>query len=155
MGSPGSPVIVVMLVAGVLSASAALVAAVIDVRRRRLPDPVVATVGLLPLVAAAVGFVGPSALLVGCVLLAGPFAIAHTLSPASIGFGDVKFAAVLGACVSVVDAQVALLAVSIASGMSSFGGLLVGRRSVPLGPGLVFGAVVAVVIGPFVIGGGA
>jgi leader peptidase (prepilin peptidase) / N-methyltransferase len=126
------------------------VAATIDARTGRLPNRVVALVAL----AAVVGVVGAptpgraaSAAVAGAALLAGPLFVAHVAAPVAIGFGDVKLAAALGAAIGPLGPRRGLVALCIATGATAVAGLATGRRELPLGPGLVLGAAVAVALG--------
>lgn len=127
-------------------------AAVVDVRHGRLPDwwviAAALPTGLVVLAEWAVGH-GPDvvwAVTAGAGLLALPLLVAHLVSPAALGFGDVKLGAALGGAVGLVDPTVALLALVVASGATATVGLA--RRSpvLPLGPGLVIGAAAALLV---------
>jgi leader peptidase (prepilin peptidase)/N-methyltransferase len=131
-------------------------AAAVDAATGRIPDVLVvaATVPMLALLAAGASDRGPTAvaMLAGACVFAGPFLVVHLVAPAALGFGDVKLAAVLGAALGVVEPVAGLLAVFVATGVTAAVGLVTGRRTVPLGPGLVLGTAAAcTAIGP---GGG-
>lgn len=135
-----------------LSLGAASVAAAVDARSGRIPNHlVVATaipVAVVVLVESADGH-GAAALLsgsIGPVVFAGPLLIAHLVSPAAIGFGDVKLAFALGSMLGLVDPLLGLVALCVACGASAAFGLSTRRRTVPLGPGLVLGAIAALAI---------
>lgn len=123
-------------------------AAVIDVRVRRLPDvwvaAALATFVVVGMVSWAVGNPPPSmAMLGGALLAAGPILAMHLVSPASMGFGDVKAAAVIGLAVGSVDWRLALVALTLAAGSAAVHGLATRARTVAFGPFLVLGAIVA------------
>jgi prepilin signal peptidase PulO-like enzyme (type II secretory pathway) len=60
-----------------------------------------------------------------------------------MGFGDVKAGAVVGSALGLINAQVAVLALMLGLFGSAVWALARRRRSIALGPGLVGGAVVA------------
>jgi leader peptidase (prepilin peptidase)/N-methyltransferase len=124
-------------------------AALVDVAEHRLPNRIVATAlvpVLVTLVAAWSGDVGRSAL-VGAALVGGPLLLTHLASPSGMGFGDVKAGAVLGAAVGLVDARLALFGLVAGLAIGATWGLARRARSVPLGPALVAGAIVALEFG--------
>ena len=131
----------------------ASIAAAIDARTGRLPNQLVAIVGL----AAAVG-VGTAAIpggaalaaVAGALILAGPLFALHVATPTAIGFGDVKLAAALGATIGPLDPRLGLVALCAATGSTAVAGVVARRRELALGPGLVLGAVVAVALGGWV-----
>lgn len=142
-------------IAGVLlvaSLTFAAVAASIDVRVGRLPDRLVvaAAVPGLALVAAEIvtGHAAPAvtAAALGAVALAGPLFVVHLISPAGLGFGDVKLGLALGLVLGLVDPRLGVAALCLATGGTAAVGLSRRRASMPLGPGLVLGAIVALVI---------
>lgn len=120
-------------------------AALVDVVEHRLPNVLVAIavvpVGLALLAAGSADLARSAA--VGAAVIGGPLFITHLVTPAGMGFGDVKAGAVLGAAVGVVDTQVALLALVLGLAGAAAWGLARGARSIALGPGLVGGALAA------------
>ncbi len=74
----------------------AAVLSVIDVRRRRLPNPLTVTGAVLILLGAAACGRGLPALL-GAIALGGLYLVIHLADPAALGGGDVKLAVALGA----------------------------------------------------------
>jgi leader peptidase (prepilin peptidase)/N-methyltransferase len=135
-----------------LALSLAASAAVVDLRTARIPDRLVVT-SLAPVVAvlvfaAATGRAGSAiaGVAVGMLLLAGPLVVIHLLAPAAMGFGDVKLAASLGGVLGLIEPRAAVLALCVASGLTGVVGLVVGRRTLPFGPGLVVGAVVTLFV---------
>lgn len=140
------------LVAGVASAlGVAWVAAAADAATGRIPDRVVLSVAAPTLAVVVVAVLSgghrvAAGSALGLLLIAGPLLLVHLVSPASMGFGDVKLGAALGAVVGVVDPESAVLALCVASAVT-VGAAIVGRRSsVPFGPGLVLGAACSLVV---------
>ena len=126
-------------------------AALVDAVEQRLPNALVGAAAVPLLGALAVAWVtGASDVVVGAAvgaaLVGGPLLVTHLASPSGMGFGDVKAGAVLGASLGLVNAQIAALALLV--GLSGAAGwAIVGRRrSIALGPGLVAGAVIALVV---------
>ena len=124
-------------------------AAVADVEQRRLPDMwMVAALGALTVsLAASRAFGAPTdtsptvgGLLSGAVAMALPVLALHLVSPASMGFGDVKAAVVLGAAVGTIDWRLGAVALCVAALSGAIIGLLTRRRTIAFGPFLVFGA---------------
>jgi leader peptidase (prepilin peptidase) / N-methyltransferase len=121
--------------------------AVIDIRERRLPDVWIATalVGLATALAvgAALGHpVDLSSVLSGALAMSAPIIVLHLISPAAMGFGDVKLSIVMGAALGTVDWRLAMVALSAAGLLGATYGLAAGRRTVPFGPFLVVGSLV-------------
>lgn len=88
-------------------------------------------------------------LILGVAIFAGPWLISFLISPASIGFGDVKLSAGLGLYLGWFDPGTAFRGVflaSLAGAALAAVALLRGRRDQPIafGPALVAGAVLAV-----------
>jgi leader peptidase (prepilin peptidase)/N-methyltransferase len=132
-----------------LSLLVLVVAALVDAVEHRLPNKLVAAAALPVVTALAVAgsadLVRDAAL--GSALVAGPLLATHLVTPAGMGFGDVKAGAVLGAAVGLLDVEVALLALVLGLGFAAAWGLGRRARSVALGPALVGGALVAAWIG--------
>jgi leader peptidase (prepilin peptidase)/N-methyltransferase len=122
----------------------AALAALVDVRHRRLPNRLVAVTAVGSIVASLhVGidsWVGAGAV-VG--LFAGPLLVARVVAPAAVGSGDVKLAAALAPLMIGGGAVAGVLAVWVASGSAGAVGVVRRRRSVAFGPALVVGTVVA------------
>jgi len=146
--TPLLPVLLLAVVLGVLLA-------VIDMRCLRLPDPLVAALALLTVpVLAALG--GPEPIVRG-VLAAGlsflAYAMIAILPRGGLGFGDVKLAAVLGFVLGFLGWPTLLLGVLLPHLINGpialflLGKGRVGRRSaLPLGPALLTGALLAIVL---------
>lgn len=140
---PAVGIVAVLVIGGV--------AATVDVRTGRIPNRLVALLALTVATVALATVVSDGAVVLagaslGVVALAAPLLVGHLASPASIGFGDVKLAAVAGAAAGLLDPRIGLLALCLATGSTALLGLLLGRRSLPLGPGLVAGTVSAALI---------
>lgn len=132
-----------------LTVAVLLPAAVVDVRERRLPDVWVAAATGVFLIATIVSWSPGRSLAVdeiglGAVLLAGPILALHVASPPSMGFGDVKAAAVLGLAVGSVDWRLAMIALTLAAGSAAVTGVVARVRTIAFGPFLVVGASFAV-----------
>ncbi|MEL7207549.1 MAG: prepilin peptidase [Actinomycetota bacterium] len=90
-------------------------------------------------------------LAIGAAVFAGPWLLSFLVSPASIGFGDVKFSAGLGLYLGWIGPATAFRGVFLTSvagaGLAALA-LLRGRRREPIafGPALVIGAVAAVAL---------
>ena len=154
-GVAATVVLAVAVVMGVIPMPAAAAvgllvpAAVIDVDERRLPDALVAG-ALAALIATlaigtAIGRPGDVnhtifSMVAGAIAMALPVLALHLVSPASMGFGDVKAAAVLGAAVGTVDWRLGAVALCIAALCGATIGVVTRRRTIAFGPFLVFGA---------------
>ncbi len=131
-----------------LAVAIVVLAAIVDVECRRLPNRIVllaaGAFAALTIIDAAGGsnpeLAEPA---VGALLLAAPLLAMHLVSPAAMGLGDVKAAVVLGAAVGAVDWQLPLSALALAAGSTATVGVLRRMRVVPFGPGLVFACAVA------------
>ena len=127
-------------------------AAIVDARSGRIPDRLVIA-ALMPILAvvmssaiAGSGVPVLGAVVLGSVAFGGPILIVHLVSPNSLGFGDVKLAAALGAALGLIEPGLGLVALCVASAATAAVGLLRRRRSLPFGPGLVLGATTAFLI---------
>ena len=147
-----------VLLAGVTSlvgAAVAGVAAVVDLRTRRLPNRLTGAIAATALVGyPSAALVGSEALpfdrlVLGAVVFAGPWLAVHLLRPADTGFGDVKLAAALGLHLGWYDPQLGFWAsLGAALGFAAVG-LVFGRRRDephPFGPFLVAAATVAAAV---------
>ncbi|MER7221693.1 prepilin peptidase [Streptomyces rubradiris] len=145
-----------------LLAPVGVLLAAVDLRVRRLPDPLT-----LPLAAAALALLGvtallpehtghwPTALCAALALTAGLFAL-HLLNPDGMGFGDVKLAAGTGAVLGWYGWPTVLLGTFAAFLLGAlYGGALVlarraGRKTgVPFGPFLLAGTLAGLLTGAF------
>jgi leader peptidase (prepilin peptidase) / N-methyltransferase len=133
---------------GAVTVGALVPAAVVDERERRLPDLLV-VVGALVLVAAAIatGTVA-TGMAAGAATLAGPILLLHLVSPAAMGFGDVKLAVVLGAAIGTWDWRLSLGVLCLASTLGVALGLLRRADTVAFGTHLVAASAVVVLAAP-------
>lgn len=120
-------------------------AAVVDVHEQRLPDSWVATalIGLavaLAADAASGGAVDLRSVAAGALVMLAPILALHLVSPAAMGFGDVKLSLVLGAALGTVDWRLAMVALCAAGFFGATYGVATRQRTVPFGPFLVSGA---------------
>lgn len=141
-------------------AAVAVVLTVIDLRHHLLPNAVVVPslgIGFLLLFLATVGDGSWGALVravLGTVVLFVLYLVLALISPAGLGMGDVKLAAVLGLFLGYQGWGVLFVGALLASVLGAVAGLAVlasrrgGLRSdVPFGPSMLAGALVAVVWG--------
>ena len=120
-------------------------AAVVDVEQRRLPDAwvgaalftLIVTLTLQAAIAPPIDVGNPVG---GALAMTLPVLTLHLVSPASMGFGDVKAAAVLGGAVGTVDWRLGAVALCVAALSGAIVGLAMRRRTIAFGPFLVFGA---------------
>jgi leader peptidase (prepilin peptidase)/N-methyltransferase len=137
-------------VAGAIGVAMLVPAAVIDIGERRLPDAWVGAGAVAVIVTlvvdSVVGQPNDTELLAGvafgALAMALPVLALHLLSPASMGFGDVKAAVVLGAAVGTTDARLAAVALCLAAAGGAAFGLTTRRRTIPFGPFLVAASLV-------------
>jgi leader peptidase (prepilin peptidase)/N-methyltransferase len=130
-----------------LSVVVLMAAALVDAVAHRLPNAIVAVAALPVVVALALDVdLVPSSIL-GVALLGGSLLVTHLVTPSGMGFGDVKAGAVLGAALGLLAAPLALLALVLGLLAAATFGLVWRLRAVALGPSLVAGAVLALVIG--------
>lgn len=140
--------------AAAVTVAATLPAAVVDIRERRLPDRWVAfAAGVLAATAWMAWvfgeFVDLSGMLLGAAAMAGPILLLHLVSPASMGFGDVKASLVLGAAVGSVDWKLAVAGLTLAAGLAATIGIVGRMRTIPFGPFLVIGSAIALAADAF------
>ena len=157
-----------------------MVTALVDARSHRIPNSHTAALAVV-----AVAGIGGTAMiagrafpatsfLAGATACAAPWLTAHLISPANIGFGDVKLAAGLGLYLGPLDWRLAIIAIAVASVAFLAGSWVVSllatggaqaeisqsaaeeagdgeaggnSRLLPFGPALVAGAVIAAAIG--------
>jgi leader peptidase (prepilin peptidase)/N-methyltransferase len=126
-------------------------AALVDVVVRRLPNELVVGAALPVGVAVALALASGSSpiatgALAGAALIGAPLLATHVVSPAGMGFGDVKAGTVLGAAVGLVSVPTAGLTLLLALAGSGSWAVARRQRHVALGPGMVAGAVASLVI---------
>ena len=136
-------------VAGMMLVPAAAAAAS-DWRTRRVPNSLVA-IALLPAMVAVVLVDDRIPLLAsvawGVAVMAVPLLVVHLVAPAAMGFGDVKLAVALGAGLGLLEPELAVLALAVASGLTLLAAACRRRSAMPFAPGLVIGAAVALALG--------
>lgn len=143
----GAPGAVIVLALGI-----AACAAVVDMRTGRLPNRLVGLAAVPTLAVAGVAFgngrglEAVSSVVLGALAFAGPMFVVHLVSPSAIGFGDVKLAAALGVTLGLIEPALGLLALCIASAVTALVGLLGRHKTLAFGPGLVAGAIAALLI---------
>ncbi|MEU1402494.1 A24 family peptidase [Streptomyces sp. NPDC005728] len=136
--------------------------AAVDLRVRRLPDPLT-----LPLAAAGLALLGGAALLpehaghwltalYGALALGGGYYVLWLVNPAGMGFGDVKLALGMGAVLGWYGWPTVLLGTfaGFLLGALYGGALVVARRAgrktaIPFGPFLIAGAFAGLLIGAY------
>ncbi|MEU6505276.1 A24 family peptidase [Streptomyces sp. NPDC046942] len=148
------------LVAWLLLAPVGVLLAVVDVRVRRLPDPLT-----LPLAPAALALLGLAALLpghaghwptalYGALALGAAYYVLHLVNPAGMGFGDVKLALGTGAALGWYGWSTVLLGAFAGILLGAlYGGALVAVRragrgsAIAFGPFLLAGALAGLLLG--------
>ncbi|MEW2133283.1 A24 family peptidase [Streptomyces sp. NPDC005435] len=146
-----------------LLAPAAVLLAAVDLRVRRLPDPLT-----LPLAAATLTLLALAALLpehaghwltalYGALALGAGYLALHLLNPSGLGFGDVKLAPALGAALAWYGWPTLLLGTFASFTLGALYGLtlVVLRRAdrkstIPFGPFLLAGTFLGVLAGAYV-----
>jgi leader peptidase (prepilin peptidase)/N-methyltransferase len=83
----------------------------------------------------------------GVAVMAVPLLVLHLVTPAAMGFGDVKLAVALGAGLGVLEPNLAVLALAVASGLTLLAAAWARRSATPFAPGLVIGAAAALALG--------
>ena len=150
------------LMVWLLLAPVGVLLAVVDLRVRRLPDPLT-----LPLAAAALALLAPVALLpehagswttalLGAPALGGGYLLLHLLNPGGLAFGDVKLALGTGAVLGWYGWPTVMLGTLAAFLLGAlYGGALVvlgraGRRTaIAFGPFMLVGAFTGLLIGAY------
>ena len=147
----GTSAIAVGAVAGPLAVAAGWP----DLRERRIPNRVVLA-GLVAtvVIALAVAFGGDrpvvGTVVGGAAMAGGMMLVLHLARPSSLGFGDVKLAAVLGALLGVVHWSLAAIMLGVASliGAAGAAGITAWRRSIPFGTCMGIAALAALAATP-------
>lgn len=134
-----------------LSLAVAATAAAVDLVSHRIPDTLVVLAAVPTLIAVLHDSRGVGGVLLGLASMAGPLLLLHLVQPAQLGFGDVKFAAALGAAIGLIDARLTVLALALGTGLTLSAALVRRRSSVVFGPGLFAGAVLALTIPELVL----
>jgi leader peptidase (prepilin peptidase)/N-methyltransferase len=146
-------------VAGAIGIAMLVPAAVIDIEDRRLPDAWVAAGAVAVILTLVIdSVVGqphdngvPAGVALGAIAMVVPVLALHLVSPASMGFGDVKAAVVLGAAVGTADARLAAVALCLAAAGGAAVGLATWRRTIPFGPFLVVASLLVLLAHDLVI----
>lgn len=133
------------------------IAAIVDVRERRLPNTIVITASVAFWTAIAIegatwGLDLPVASVAGGIAaFGGPLLALHLVTPAAMGFGDVKTAMVLGAALGIVDWQLALAALALAAGVTATVGVATQASTIAFGPGLVAASAIMLAAHPMLL----
>ena len=160
VGAATTTVTAVVIVVRFLPVSLAVIAALlpltaaalVDAAERRLPNglvvlsavPVSALCLLDPFVGRLTAIEGAVS---GALLLAVPLLALHLIAPASMGFGDVKAAVSLGATLGLIQPELSLWTLCLASAITAAWGIARRQQYVALGPGLVVAAMAVLVVG--------
>ena len=140
-----------------LTVAGLTIAALVDVRERRLPDSMIIAAATVFTICigietttremdlSVIGMVG------GVAAFGGPLLVLHLVAPASMGFGDVKAGLVLGAAIGVVDWQLALVGLALAAGLTAIVGILTRASTIAFGPGLVTASAIALAAHPMLL----
>ena len=123
-------------------------AMLVDLSERRIPDRWIALAGASLAFALALSTtvgrpVSAPNIIAGAAAMALPILCLHLISPAAMGFGDVKAAIVLGAALGVVSWQLALVGLTLAAGIGATIGTLRRSRTIAFGPYLLIGTLIA------------
>jgi leader peptidase (prepilin peptidase) / N-methyltransferase len=137
-------------IASVMALGVLVVAADVDRRECRLPDILVALAAVPLVVVAVVAVAADSAevtgaIVAGAIAAGAPIAVLHLVSPSSMGFGDVKAAAVVGGALGVIEWRLAIVTLCAASAAAAASALIGRRHTTAFGPFLVGAALVSVV----------
>ena len=156
IGSTVAVVVGISPIPAALTLAVLTPAAMIDADQRRIPNVWVgaAAVALTVAAATAAAFGQPvdlSGVLGGAAAMGTPVLALHLVSPAAMGFGDVKAAFVLGAALGTIDWRLGLTALCVASFAGALAGLVTKQRSIAFGPSLVFGAWLVVMTNDHVV----
>lgn len=138
-------------VAAALIVVAMIPAVLVDVLVRRLPNRLVGGAALVGGVAGAVSLAIGVELrvldgLIGAVAMAAPLLLVHLISPASMGFGDVKAALVFGAALGLIDPLLPVVALAVGSFGAAVHGLVTRSKTIAFGPGLLGGVVLVMIV---------
>ena len=132
-----------------LAVASVTIAALVDADAHRLPNALVGLAGAPVVTAVLSGWSGDlvRGALLGAALLGGPLLVTHLISPAGMGFGDVKAAAVIGAALGLLAPSLAPLGLVVALLAAALIGLARRVRTIAFGPALVAGALIALAVG--------
>lgn len=124
-----------------------VMAALVDVHERRLPNVLIGAALVLPMVGAAAVLDGGAVAraIVGALVAGGAMLVVRLIR--GVGMGDVKMAAAVGAGTGVLSPELAAVAIAVAALGAAAWGMARRRATLPLGPSLWFGWAVAVALG--------
>ena len=122
-------------------------AALVDSRTERLPDRLVLSGVAISVVGGLMVGRLPS-VIAGALLFGVPLLVVHLARPEGMGFGDVKFASMLGAGIGFVMVPLVLPAYLLAAVLhvAICVTARAGRRPVPFGPSLALGSIAVLVV---------
>jgi leader peptidase (prepilin peptidase)/N-methyltransferase len=159
-----STIVLDIPVASAIALIVLIPAMLVDLRERRIPNRwVLAAAASLTITLSMSVALGNSVagvdIIVGALVMSLPILLLHLLSPASMGFGDVKAAFVLGAALGIVNWQLALVGLALAAGIGATVGIVSRARTIAFGPYLLIGATIAlsanlVLLDAALVGGG-
>ncbi|MFE7928308.1 prepilin peptidase [Streptomyces sp. NPDC057456] len=150
------------LVVWLLLAPVGVLLAAVDLRVRRLPDPLT-----LPLAAAALALLGPAALLpehagdwttalLGALALGGGYLVLHLVNPGGMAYGDVKLALSMGAVLGwygwatvMLGTFAAFLLGALYGGALAVAGRAGRRTTIAFGPFMLVGTLAGLLIGAY------
>lgn len=128
-----------------------IVAALVDLDQHRLPDRLLGVAAIVLVLGGLfesllIHALAAGQMLVGAIVFTVPLLALHLWSPTSMGFGDVKVGALLGAAGGSVDWQLSLWALAL--GAAGSAGVALARRApaIALGPGLVVATITLLVV---------
>ena len=124
-------------------------AALVDAVEHRLPNRIVAAALVPVVVTLGVTWTRDVATSValGACIVGIPLLLTHLVTPAGMGFGDVKAGFVLGGAMGLVDGQLGLFALVLGLAGGAAWGVSRRARTIALGPALVAGAIAALAVG--------
>ena len=121
-----------------------------DIATRRVPNRRVVAVVTIVVAGTVAGWVAGSSpwpTTMGGLVAGGPVLLFHLVSPAGMGFGDVKWATALGGAVGLVCWPAGVLVPLIGAVVALVMAATTRQRLIPFAPGLSVGALVAVTAG--------
>ena len=135
-------------VASGLAVLALIPAMLIDLAEQRIPDRWImvaaGSFGFAIALSTALGqSVSTPSIIAGAAAMMLPILFLHLISPAAMGFGDVKAAIVLGSALGLVNWQLALVGLTLAAGTGATIGTMRRSRMIAFGPYLLVGTLIA------------
>lgn len=139
----------IVVIAALLPLTAA---AIVDAAERRLPNRLILlSIAPIAFVCGVDPFVGHlnavGGVVSGALFLATPLLALHLIAPTAMGFGDVKAAAALGAALGLIQPELAVWALCLASAITGAWGIARRARHVAFGPGLVVASFTVLLVG--------